>query len=111
MEAMRNSWTDDRLDDFRAETQRRFDEVERNAERRSDEVNHRFDEVDRRMDGVDRRMDGIERRMETGFSELNARIDALHHGLRQAIFDLQRLMFRASVAGILALIAILATQL
>jgi phytoene/squalene synthetase len=86
MEAMRNSWTDDRLDDFRAETQRRFDEV-------------------------DQRFDRLERRMENGFSELNARIDAMQQGLQQAIFDLQRLMFRASIAVILALIAILATQL
>jgi hypothetical protein len=32
MEAMRESWTDERLDDFRAETARRFDEVERRME-------------------------------------------------------------------------------
>jgi len=29
---MRESWTDERLDDFRAETARRFDEMERRME-------------------------------------------------------------------------------
>lgn len=33
MEAMRNSWTDDRLDGFSKETYRRFDEVDRRFDR------------------------------------------------------------------------------
>jgi hypothetical protein len=32
METMREAWTDERLDDFRAETARRFDEIERRME-------------------------------------------------------------------------------
>lgn len=32
METMRESWTDERLDDFRAETARRFDGMERRME-------------------------------------------------------------------------------
>ena len=39
---MRSTWTDSRLDDFAANTDRRFDAVDR-----------RFDEVDRRLDEVD----------------------------------------------------------
>ncbi len=56
---MRESWTDARLDDFAANTRRRFDQVDR-----------RFDEVDRRF-GV------LERRMEEGFTRVNADIREL----------------------------------
>lgn len=49
MEAMRESWTDDRLDDFRGETSRRFDEVDRRFDEMRDEMNRRFDEVNREL--------------------------------------------------------------
>lgn len=39
---MRESWTDERLDDF------------------AKHVDHRFDEVDRQFDGVNRRLDRVE---------------------------------------------------
>jgi tetrahydromethanopterin S-methyltransferase subunit G len=58
MEAMRESWTDARLDDFAAHTDRRFD-------------------------AVDRRFDALERRMEAGFGEMNARFDTLQRTLFQ----------------------------
>ena len=53
MEAMRKSWTDDRLDDFAREVWRRFDEVYR-----------RFDEVDRRLGRVEARLEKIDERFE-----------------------------------------------
>jgi hypothetical protein len=56
MESMRESWTDERLDDFRAETSRRFDEVDR-----------RFDRVEGRIDGL--------------AQEMNARFDGLQRSL------------------------------
>jgi hypothetical protein len=43
METMRENWTDKLLDEFRENTDRRFDQVD-----------HRFDAVDRRFDEVDR---------------------------------------------------------
>jgi hypothetical protein len=58
MEAMRESWTDARLDDFREETARRFDEV-------------------------DRRFDTLERRMDSGLERIEARFDALQRTLLQ----------------------------
>jgi len=82
MEAMRESWTDARLDDFA-----------RNVDRR-------FDAVDRRFDDVDRRFDSVERRMEHGFAEMNRRFDSLQHTL---------LLFSGSI--IVALIGLIATQL
>lgn len=58
METMRESWTDARLDDFAAHTDKRFD-------------------------AVDRRFDSLERRMEDGFKALNGRFDALNRTLLQ----------------------------
>ena len=56
METMRESWTDARLDDFRGETARRFDEV-------------------------DRRFDRVEGRIESLAKEMNARFDGLQRSL------------------------------
>jgi len=67
MEAMRNSWTDDRLDDFAKHVDRRFDEVDRC-----------FDDVDRRFGEVNGRLIRLEDRVEAGFDRINGRIDQLH---------------------------------
>lgn len=92
MEAMRQSWTDDRLDDFRGEVNRRFEEVDR----RFEEVDRRFDEVDRRFDKVDAELHRV-----------NDRLDGLHRLLAHAIV--------AMTAGILTgnavLVALIVTQL
>jgi hypothetical protein len=82
MEAMRESWTDARLDDFAAHTDRRFDEV-------------------------DRRFDSLERRMEAGFAEINVRFDALQRVLVQGVIVLSS----SIIAGFAALIGLIATQL
>jgi tetrahydromethanopterin S-methyltransferase subunit G len=47
---MRDSWTDERLDDFRGEVNRRFDAVDR-----------RFEAVDRRFEHIENRLDEINR--------------------------------------------------
>lgn len=65
MEAMRESWTDARLDDFRAETARRFEEAKVETARRFDKVETdlrdlrgethlRFDRVEGRIDALQR---------------------------------------------------------
>jgi hypothetical protein len=50
MYRMRESWTDERLDDFRDEVNRRFDGVDR-----------RFDKVDAELHRVNDRLDGLHR--------------------------------------------------
>jgi tetrahydromethanopterin S-methyltransferase subunit G len=50
MEAMRESWTDERLDYFRAETAQRFDAVDK-----------RFDAVERRLEGVESELKALNR--------------------------------------------------
>ena len=49
METMRVSWTDERLDDFRAETTRRFDTLERR-------MDDGFNRVDDRLHAMQRTM-------------------------------------------------------
>jgi hypothetical protein len=53
----RVSWTDERLDDFRSDVNRRFDEVDR----RFDEVYRRFDKVEAELHRVNDRLDGLHR--------------------------------------------------
>jgi hypothetical protein len=80
METMRESWTDARLDDFRAETARRFDSLERRTE-------DGFDRVDGRIDDLTR--------------EMNSRFDSLNRTLLQIGGGL----IGTGVVGFLGLIA------
>lgn len=59
MEAMRKSWTDERLDHFAESVDRRFDEVDR----RFDDVERRFDKIDLELHRVNDRLDGMGRAM------------------------------------------------
>jgi hypothetical protein len=54
MEAMRESWTDARLDDFREETARRFDTLERRMDNGFDRVEVRFEQIEARFDALQR---------------------------------------------------------
>ncbi len=86
MEAMRQSWTDERLDDFREETARRFGEV-----------NRRFDRIDADIRELRGGMDAINARLD----QMNARIDALN----QTILKLGGGAFVTFVIGFGGLIA------
>jgi hypothetical protein len=59
MEAMRKSWTDERLDHFAEKVDRRFDEVDR----RFQEVDRRFDKVDHELRRINDRLDGLTKAM------------------------------------------------
>jgi hypothetical protein len=93
MKAMRESWTDERLDDFRAETAKRFDSVDK-----------RFDSVDERFEKIEGEMksgfEHVERKMESGFERLDGRIDAMH-----------RTSLQVGGGILVALIGLVATQL
>lgn len=96
---MRESWTDKRLDDFRAGVNRRFGEVDR----RFDEVDRRFEQVDARFDRVDARFD----RVDAKFDAMNERFDSMY----QLILRLGIGFGTAMVALFAALLGIIATQL
>lgn len=55
MEAMRKTWTDDRLDHFALDVDRRFDEVSR----RFDAVDRRFDKVEAELHRINDRLDSM----------------------------------------------------
>jgi septation ring formation regulator EzrA len=102
MEAMRQSWTDDRLDAFRGETQLRFDQVDK----RFDEVDRRFGEVDRRFEEVDKRFDKVEDGIKELRGEMNTRFNAM-----EARFDaLQRVMIWFCGGTIVTLLSVVLTQ-
>jgi hypothetical protein len=63
--APRATWTDERLDDFRAETQREFAAVRAEMRDGFARVDKKFEEVDRRFDRMDEKFDGITGRLES----------------------------------------------
>lgn len=82
MQLMRESWTDARLDDFRGE------------------VNRRFDEVDRRFDKVEGEIHELRADVKSGF-------ESIHRLMVQGAIALSA----SFVAGFAALVGLVATQL
>lgn len=68
MEAVREAWTDERLDDLVHGMDRGFDRVDA----RFVQVDDRFDKVDARFDKVDLRFDRVDRNMRDLRVELEA---------------------------------------
>ncbi|HWM63305.1 MAG TPA: hypothetical protein VNP96_04860 [Solirubrobacterales bacterium] len=60
---MRESWTDERLDDFRRDVDRRFVEVDR-----------RFDKVEAELHRINDRLDAMQRLMAQGFIAMTSAI-------------------------------------
>jgi DNA anti-recombination protein RmuC len=100
MQTMRESWTDERLDEFSTHVDRRFDAVEQ----RFDAVDQRFDAVEQRFDAVDKRLDRIEDRIEQGFARFDGRLDAIQRSMFHGVIVLTGGML-AGFGGILVLIA------
>jgi uncharacterized protein Yka (UPF0111/DUF47 family) len=88
MEAMRQSWSDDRLDDLQLEMRNGFarletqiqqhaQQVEKQIELMEKRMDQRFEQVDQRLERVETRLDRVEERVEFGFGRLDGRIDKL----------------------------------
>jgi hypothetical protein len=114
MEAVRESWTDERLDDFRAETARRFDTLEHRMEEgfreQRNEMSARFQQVDIRLGGMDARLDGMDTRLDRMDARLDgmaARLDAMQ---RTMVYGFVA-MSGAIVAGFGGMAGLIATQL
>jgi len=82
---MRESWTDERLDEFGKRIDERFDRVD-----------ERFEEVDRRFEQVDKRFDRIERRLDI----LAGSLESMQRTMVLGVIAL----FSAYAAGFAALI-------
>jgi len=92
---VRESWTDERLDDFRGEVNRRFDKFEGEVDRRFDGVDKKFDKVDKRFDKVDHELHRI-----------NDRLDSMGRVMIQAVVGLSGSM----LAGFLVLAGLILTH-
>jgi tetrahydromethanopterin S-methyltransferase subunit G len=87
MEAMRQSWSDDRLDDLQLEMragfarletqiQQRIDQVEKQIELMEKRMDQRSEQVEQRLERVEKRLDRVDERVEFGFGRLDGRIDS-----------------------------------
>lgn len=98
MQTMRESWTDERLDDLNEKVDRGFEQVDRRFEqvdRRFEQIDRRFERVDERFERVDQRFENVEREfkavrgeMKEGFDAVNGRIDRLQQTLVQGVIAL-----------------------
>ena len=135
MAAMRESWTDERLDEFGRRIDERFDRVDERFDELGRMTSQRFENVDRRIEELGResrrRFDALaeesNRRFDASIEENNRRFDEVERSVAEvntrlmrvedAIGGLQRGMAYGAVglagamlAGFAAMTTLLATQ-
>lgn len=98
MEAVRSSWTDERLDLLNERVEERFDWVDR----RFDEMDRRFIEIDRRFEHVEARLE----KLETPYEAMAVRLDSIQRAIVYSTVTLAGGM----IAGFSAIVALVATQ-
>lgn len=86
---------DQKVDDFKTETLRRFDQVDK----RFEQIDKRFEQVDKRFEQVDKRFEQVDKR----FDRIDARFDALDERLRS---NKTLLILSASTASSIASVVI-----
>ncbi|HET9395069.1 MAG TPA: hypothetical protein VFO36_03355 [Nitrospiraceae bacterium] len=102
----RESWTDERLDEFGKRIDERFDRVDERfneVDAKFEQVDKRFEQVDKRFEQVDKRLDRLADSQEAGFARIDSQLDSI----RQAII-FGAIAFSSTVTG--GLIAV-ATQI
>jgi len=110
MEAMREAWTDERLDDLTVRMDRGFDRVDRDLRELRAEMVAGFDRVEGRMDRVEGRMDRVEAKMERlegKMERLEAKMDKRFERL-DARFDS---MWRMTLGAYLTIVGLIVTQI
>jgi tetrahydromethanopterin S-methyltransferase subunit G len=103
MEAMREAWTDRRLDGLSY----KVGEFERRVDTQFERVDERFERVDERFDEVDGRLGRIEQTIENRFDSIDNRLG----GIEDRFAAYQRAVFQMSGVLIAGLIGIIATQI
>jgi hypothetical protein len=91
----RATWTDERLEDFARNTDRRFDEV-----------NHRVDDVARRMDArfeaqqqhMDARFEAQQQYMDGRFDSIDSRLHTLQRTMVQTTIGMSAIVVTALIA-------------
>jgi hypothetical protein len=114
MEAMRQSWTDSRMDDLKGQVDRLDTKVDR--------LDAKVDRLDAKMDKgferLDAKIDKGDAKMDKGFERLDAKIDRASEAqaaridmLNQTILAATGRLFAACIAVVVAIIGLIATQL
>lgn len=96
---MRESWTDERLDDFRSDIKGRFDAVDK-----------RFEQVDKRFDRVEDQIQGLRAETRAEFSSVRAEMKGgfeaqgleMKHGF-EAVNDRFDKMYRVLIGSTIAI--------
>ncbi len=77
----------DKLDQNQAETNRRFEEMDRRFEQQREEMNRRFEQVDQRLEQqreeMNRRFEQVDQRLEQQREEMNRRFEQVDQRLEQ----------------------------
>ncbi|HWN72446.1 MAG TPA: hypothetical protein VNN15_01410 [Solirubrobacterales bacterium] len=84
----RETWTDERIDDFKENVNERFDGVEKRMDQRFDHVDREFQRVDKRFEQVDKRFDQVERKMSEGFAHVEGEIKEMRQTMNHGFFVL-----------------------
>ena len=100
MEAMRQSWSDDRLDDLNLKVDRGFERVDK-----------RFEQVDQRFEQVDERFQKLDERLHKDFVEIQKEIRGLSENLHRAIIQSMLGIVAFMAAGFAGILGLIATQL
>jgi hypothetical protein len=106
MEAVRDSWTDDRLDDLNRRVAEGFVSVDRRFEqvdRRFEQIDQRFDQVDARFDRVENRLDRLDGR----FERMDGKLDTIQHAIIYGFVGFTV----AIIGGFAAIMGLIATQI
>jgi AcrR family transcriptional regulator len=105
MEAMREAWTDDRLDDLANRMDHGFDRVDRDVRELRAEMKAGFERVDREIadvrtemqagfDRVDDEIREVRTEMKAGFDRVETRFEARFDAMHHALHGLQRTMLQ-----------------
>ena len=103
MQTMRESWTDERLDDLNGKVDRGFEQVDK----RFEQVGRCFERVDKRFEHVEEEFRAVRGEMKEGFDAVNGRIDSLQQTMVHGVIAL----CIAILAGFAAITGLIATQL
>lgn len=103
MEAMRESWTDDRLDDFRGE----MSEFRRETKDEFKAVRAELEAVRKEMRDEFRE---VRQEMKNESASLREAVEALQNEVSLRLFSIQRIMIQFCGLMVAALIGLIATQ-
>ena len=78
MDAMRESWTDERLDDFRADVGHRFDRVDREIRDLRVEMKAGFEKIDKRFKEMEAKFDARFAKSDERFEKFDERFERMH---------------------------------